>query len=173
MKLTSILVTLAVAVILQVTLARYTVGGRWVFDLVVVGVVFAGLQWGPVAGILSGTMGGLMQDVLSGEIVGVGGLAKTVVGCAAGAVGAQFVLVKPSARMLIVAGSTLVHRVIVLSLYGMIEQQWPVFAWGAMLGEIAINSIVSLFAFHAASVLPGVMERQRMGRRSSLSRRRW
>ena len=39
MKLTSILVTLAVAVILQVTLARYTVGGRWVFDLVVVGVV--------------------------------------------------------------------------------------------------------------------------------------
>jgi rod shape-determining protein MreD len=117
------------------------VGGRWVFDLVVVGVVFAGLQWGPVAGILSGTMGGLMQDVLSGEIVGVGGVAKTVVGCAAGAVGAQFVLVKPSARMLIVAGSTLVHRVIVLSLYGMIEQQWPVVRVGPMLGEIGINSI--------------------------------
>ena len=41
MKLTSVLLTILVALILQVTLARYMVGGRWVFDLVLVGVIFA------------------------------------------------------------------------------------------------------------------------------------
>ena len=53
------------AVVLQVTLARYTVGGRWVFDLVLVGVVYAALLWGPVAGMLAGTIGGLLQDWLA------------------------------------------------------------------------------------------------------------
>ena len=95
MKLTSVLVTVLVAVVLQVTLARYTVGGRWVFDLVLVGVVYAALLWGPVAGMLAGTIGGLLQDVLAGDVVGVGGLAKTLVGFAAGVVGTQFVLVRP------------------------------------------------------------------------------
>ena len=38
----------------------------------------------PVAGMLAGTLGGLLQDMLSGGIVGVGGLAKTLVGFAAG-----------------------------------------------------------------------------------------
>src|SRR5205085_11055324 len=73
MKSAGVLLTIIVSVILQVTLARYTVGGRWVFDFVLVGVVFAGLQWGPASGIVGGTVGGLLQDVLAGQIVGVGG----------------------------------------------------------------------------------------------------
>ena len=98
MKAMGLLLTIVVSVVLQVTLARYTVGGRWVFDFVLVGVVFAGLQWGPVAGLFGGTIGGLLQDVLSGQIVGVGGLAKTIVGFAAGVIGTQFVLTRPQAR---------------------------------------------------------------------------
>ena len=46
-KIAWVLVTVVVAVVLQVTLARYTVGGRWVFDLVLVGVVYAALPVGP------------------------------------------------------------------------------------------------------------------------------
>ena len=55
-----------------------------VFDFVLVGVVFAALQSGAVAGMLAGTIGGLLLDVLSGGVVGLGGLVKTLVGCAAG-----------------------------------------------------------------------------------------
>ena len=84
MKVTAVLIAVILSVVLQVTLARYTVGGRLVFDVVLVGVVYSALQWGPVAGMLAGTIGGLLQDMLAGEIVGVGGLAKTLVGCAAG-----------------------------------------------------------------------------------------
>lgn len=167
------LIAVVIAVVLQVTLARYTVGGRWVFDFVLVGVMFAALQWGPAAGVLSGTVGGLLQDVLSGGIVGVGGLVKTLVGFGAGIVGTQFVLAKPYARMVIVMAATVVHRLLVLSVYGLIDQRWPGVVWTAMLAEIVLNAVSALLVFQTVSVVPEVVARQRMSRRSSLSRRQW
>jgi len=173
MKLTSVLVTALLALLLQVTLARYTVGGRVVFDVVLVGVVFAALQWGPVAGILAGTVSGLLQDVLAGEVVGVGGLAKTIIGFAAGVVGTQFVLARPQARMLIVAVGTVVHRLLIVSVHALIEQHWPGVPWRALLIETVINAVVALVAFQLVTGLPGMFSRQRQGRRSGLSRRQW
>lgn len=173
MKLTSVLLTTLVAVLLQVTLARYTVGGRLVFDFVLVGVVFAALQSGPVAGILAGTVGGLLQDMLAGEIVGVGGLAKTLVGCVSGIVGTQFVLARPQARMLIVAVASVAHRLVILVTHALIEQHWPGVPWRALAVEMLINSGAALIAFQVATGMPGLVSRQRLNRRSSLSRRQW
>jgi rod shape-determining protein MreD len=173
MRVTAVLAAVLIAVVLQIALARYAVGGRWVFDLVLVGVAFAALQGGAVAGMLAGTLGGLLQDVLSGGIVGVGGLAKTIVGCVVGVVGTQFVLVRPSGRMLIVAVATVFHRLIMVSLQALIDLQWFGISWGPMLVEVAINAGVALIVFQAANALPGALARQRMSRRSSLSRRQW
>jgi rod shape-determining protein MreD len=172
-KLAVVLLTVAVAVVLQVTLARYTVGGRWVFDLVLVGVVFASLQWGAVAGILAGTTGGLLQDMLAGGVVGVGGLSKTIVGFATGVVGTQFVLVKPQARVIIVVVATVLHRLMILATYGLIDQKWPGVSWTGMLWETGLNSLAAFVVFQANNALPGVISRQRGSRRSSLSRRQW
>jgi rod shape-determining protein MreD len=172
-RLAWVLATVVVAVVLQVTLARFTVGGRWVFDLVLVGVVYAALLWGPVAGMVAGTIGGLLQDVLSTGIVGVGGLTKTIVGCAAGIIGTQFVLVHPRARTLVVAGATILHRLLIVGLYSLIDQRWFGVPWTAILAETALNSLAALVALHAAQALPGVMARGRESRRSSLSRRNW
>lgn len=173
MRFTSVLVTVTLSVLVQVTLARFTVGGNWVFDLVLVGVVFAGLQWGPAAGLVGGTLGGMLQDLLSGQIVGVSGLAKTLVGFGAGVIGAQFVLTRAHARSIIVAGSSLVHRVLMIGLTGLIAQQWPAVSWGALLAETGLNTLAGFLLFQATSALPGMMARQRAGRRSSLSRRQW
>lgn len=173
MKPVAVLVTVLVSVMLQAMLARYTVGGGWVFDLVLVGVVFAGLEWGPVAGILGGTIGGLLQDTLAGEIVGVGGLAKTVTAFGAGLIGTQFVLARPQARVLVAAGATVVHRMIILGLHALIDQHWPGIAWGAILAETGVNTACALALFAGAGALPGLLSRQRMSRRSSLSRRQW
>jgi len=172
-KVAAIMLAVLVAVVLQVTLARYTVGGRWVFDLVLVGVVFASLQWGAGAGILAGTMGGLLQDVLAGGVVGVGGLAKTIVGFLAGAIGTQFVLARPQARVIIVVGATVIHRLMILAIYALIDQRWPGVSWTSMLWETALNSLAALVVFQATNALPGVIARQRVNRRSSLSRRQW
>ena len=53
MKITAVIGVVLLAVTLQVAFARYMIGGRFVFDLVLVGVVFAALQWGPVAGMFA------------------------------------------------------------------------------------------------------------------------
>ena len=173
MKLSRVLLTVFVAVLLQVTLARFTVGGRWSFDLVLVGVVYAALLWGPVAGMMAGTLAGLVQDSLAGSIVGIGGLAKTVVGCVSGVVGAQFVLLRPRARTIIVAVASVVHRLAVILLLALIEQRWSGVAWGAMLSETLLNALAGLILFHAHDALPGAVSRGRLSRRSSLSRRQW
>lgn len=173
MKATGVSVAIVAAVLLQVGLARYAVGGRWVFDLVLVGVAFAALQGGATAGMLAGTVGGLLQDVLSGGIVGVGGLAKTVVGCLTGVVGTQLVVTRPSARMIIVAGATIVHRLVIVALQALIDLQWLGISWGALLVETGLNALAALLVFQAAQAIPGMLARQRIGRRSSLSRRQW
>jgi rod shape-determining protein MreD len=173
MKLTSVLITAFVALLVQVTLARYTVGGRIVFDFVLVGVVFAALQSGPVAGILAGTVGGLLQDLLAGDVVGVGALAKTLAGCVTGIVGTQFVLARPQARMLIVAAATVLHRLTMIGVHAIIEQHWPGVPWRALAIEVLINSAVAVVAFQVAAGMPGIVTRQRFSRRSSLSRRQW
>jgi rod shape-determining protein MreD len=167
------LLTVIGAVLLQTLIAGYMTGGRWIFDLVLVGVVFAGLTWGPAAGILAGTVGGLLQDLMAGGIVGISGLTKTITGCLAGAIGTQFVLTEPHARALVVAGATVVNRLSVLGLYALIDQRWSGFGWGAMLAETALNALAALLLFHATSAVPGALSKQRLSRRSSLSRRQW
>ena len=60
-------------------LSRWRAGGCstwwWSVDL-------RGAVRGPAAGMWTGTLGGLMQDALSGSVVGLGGFAKTVIGTA-------------------------------------------------------------------------------------------
>ena len=73
-------VSLALVLQTQTTLNRFMVRGAVVVDLVLVVVVYVALTSGPVTGLLSGTVAGLIQDALSSGVVGVGGLAKTTCG---------------------------------------------------------------------------------------------
>ena len=173
MTRTLVIVTALAAVLLQVLLARYTVGGQWVFDLVLVGVVYAALEWGVVAGMAAGTIGGLLLDLASGSVIGVGGLAKTLVGSASGAVGANFVVARPNAKVVIVAAATVVHRVLLVGLTALIDQRWPGMPWAAMLEEIVLNSLAALVLFHATQSLPEAVARARVRRRAWRGRPKW
>ena len=173
MKLARVLLTVVVALTLQMTLARYAVAGRWVFDLVVVGVIYAALYWGPAAGMWTGTLGGLIQDSLSGDVVGVGGFAKTVVGYVAGVLGAQFIVARSLARSGAVIVASVVHRLIVVGLLAVVDRDWPGFSWSAMLMETGLNAAAGFLAFQLTESLPGAVDRTRERRRSALSRRRW
>jgi rod shape-determining protein MreD len=173
MKAGSVLLTVAIALFLQSILARYAVGGRWPIDLVLVAVVYAAAYWGAASGLLAGTLGGLAQDALSGGVLGVNGLTKTIVGFAAGLIGAQFIIAKSGPRILLVVGATLVHRGLMLGLVGLIDQRWSGIPWTAILEETALNAICGFVAFHMTEGLPGALEQRRQGRRARLSRRRW
>ena len=173
MRVPAALATVIVAVVAQAVLARYAVGGRFVFDFVLVGVVYAALRWDARAGLIGGTIGGLLQDVLSGGVVGVGGLAKTLVGGAAGGLGAQFVVTRPHARALIVAGASVAHRLIVIGLTALIDQQWSGLPWADMLEETVLNTACAWALFQATEVLPAAVERRRVHRQARWGRRNW
>ena len=173
MSLSRVVGVVFVAVVLQVVFARYMVGGRFVFDLVLVGVVFVALQAGAVGGMLAGTIGGLLQDVTSGSVLGVGGLLKTIVGCLAGMLGTQFVVAKPYARALIVAAASLIHAAMAIGLEAVISQQWPGIVWTALLQMILLNAIVGYIAFYLTDALPSAMSRGRSRQRSAWGRRNW
>ena len=86
MKAVGVLAAIALALLLQTTLARFLGGGAATLDLVLVVVVYVALTNGPVTGMLAGSVAGLVQDALSIGVIGIGGLAKSVVGFAVGAI---------------------------------------------------------------------------------------
>jgi len=172
-KLTSVLLTVLVSVALQMAVTRIAAGGRWQIDLVLVGVIYAAIYWGPTAGILGGTVGGLLQDLLSHGIVGVGGLAKTLVGFAAGTLSAQFIVTRAAARTVVVVAGTVAHRLLVIALYALIDQRWPGIPWAALLSETVLNAAVALAAFQITERVPVLGLNRRARGRSTLSRRQW
>ena len=87
------------------------VGGALAVNLVLVAVVYVALAYGPVTGLLAGTVGGLAQDALAGGIVGIGGLSKTMVGFAVGVLGAQFIVSQTGAAIRDVRGGDVRARV--------------------------------------------------------------
>ncbi len=167
-----VLLVVSVGLALQMALARYA-GGRWAFDLVLVAVVYVALYWGPVSGMWAGTIGGLIQDGLSGEIVGVGALAKTVAGLGAGIAGAQFIVTRAPARVATVAAVTVLHRLLVSALLAVVEGRWSDVGGIAMLVETLVNGAAALLAFQLTESLPGAVRQTRDAARPSLSKRRW
>ena len=74
MKAAGLVLATALALAVQTFIGRLF-GGNTGVDLVLVVVVFAALSFGPVTGLLTGTVAGLVQDAMATGIIGVGGLA--------------------------------------------------------------------------------------------------
>lgn len=170
MRTVLVLLILAVAITLQTTVARLFVD-RISIDLVLVAVVFVALSYGPVAGLLGGTAAGIAQDALSGGIIGIGGLAKTIVGFFAGAIGAQFIVSSVLPRFLMFFLASLVNTACFLGVYALLPDARPApVAFGKIVLQAAGNGAVGLLAFQAVEGLPGLLQRRRMNR--SYGRRR-
>lgn len=165
MRTAGILLAVALALALQTTLVRF-VRGSVVVDLVVVVVVYVALMSGPVAGLLTGAAAGLMQDALVGTMIGVGGLAKTVVGFLAGIVGTQFIVAQPVPRFVVFFGATVVHAVVFMGLYAMLNLRQFGAPYAAVATQALGNAVAGVVAFQLAELLPGAMERRRSGRAS-------
>ena len=80
MKSAAVIGALVLAVVLQTKLAPFLVLGTSPLDLVLIVVVYVAITSGPTTGLLAGAGAGLAQDALSSGILGIGGLAQTVVG---------------------------------------------------------------------------------------------
>ncbi len=161
MKAAGVVLATALALTLQTTLARYFVRGTNAVDLVLVVVVYAALTAGPVTGFLTGTFAGLIQDALSTGYVGIGGLAKTIVGFLAGVIGTQFIVAQPLPRFVVFFAATIVHAVVFYGLY-MVLNGWQFrSAITPVAGQALSNAVVGVLAFQVAELLPGAVERRR------------
>jgi len=155
---------IVIALALQTTLAGLVIRGTAAIDLVLIVVVYIALKWGPAHGLVAGTVAGLIQDALSNPILGIGGLAKTMVGFLAGVLVTQFILTGPLPRLVLLVLATALHAAIFMGLYvllGLRQFPDPV---PSVVGQALGNGFVGVMAFQLLEWLPGFVERRRAGR---------
>jgi rod shape-determining protein MreD len=153
------------ALALQTTLTRFLVGGTAAIDLVLVVLVYVALTSGPVTGMFAGSLAGLIQDALSSGIIGIGGLAKSVVGFLAGAIGQQFIVTAALPRLVMFVAATVVHAAVFMGLYALLGLRSFPSPWAAVASQAAGNAAIGMIGFTLVESLPGVLERRRMKRR--------
>lgn len=162
MRVAGIVLATALALALQTALARYIRVGAGV-DLVLIVVVYAALSGGPVTGLLTGTFAGLIQDALSFGIIGIGGLAKTVVGFLAGVVGTQFIVAHALPRFVVFFAASVLHAVLFIGIYELLGLTH----FGAPAGRVAAqalgNAVIGLIVFKLVELLPGAADGRRVG----------
>ena len=161
---------LAVAVVLQTTVAGFLGQGVMTVDLVLVVVVYVALTSGPVAGLLAGTVGGIVQDALSSGILGMGGLAKTVVGFLAGRFGTQFIVAATVPRFLVFAAANAVHAGLFMGAYTVLGLRTFPSPYAAVAFQSLASGVLGVVGFQVAEWLPRVMERRRAGRGMRVTR---
>jgi rod shape-determining protein MreD len=161
-----VLIAVALALALQTTLARFVVGGTTAIDLVLVAVVYIGLTSGPVSGMLAGSVAGLIQDQLSTGVLGIGGLAKSIVGFVVGALGQQFIVTAALPRLLMFIGATVAYQLLFMGIYMALGLRTFSSPWKGISSQALGNAVVGMVAFTIIEALPGIMERRRAGRRS-------
>lgn len=164
MKAVGFVVAIVAALVLQTMVGRLMFQGTAVIDLVLVAVVYLGLSSGPASGLLAGTLGGLIQDALSSGVIGIGGLADTVVGFLAGLVGTQFIVTQPLTRMVVFFGATVLRAILFIGLYVALGlRQFPS-PYAAVVIQGAGNALVGVVVFELVDLLPGYLDRRRTGR---------
>ena len=164
MKTVVVIVALSLALVLQTTLSGMMVGGTIAVNLVLVAVVYLSLSYGAVTGMLSGTLGGLVQDALAGGIVGIGGMTKTIIGFAVGVLGAQFNLSSTVPRLVMFVAATFLHELMFQGLHAMIGGRPFALQRSAILIQALVNGLVGVIVFLLVERGPETVQRRRMSR---------
>lgn len=159
MKAAGVILATALALALQTSLA-----GTDAVDFVLVVVVYVALSYGPVTGLLTGTFAGLVQDALASGVIGIGGLAKTIVGFLVGVIGTQFIVAQPLPRFVVFFGATILHAVVFYGLYLVLNLRQFGSAYAAIATQALANAVVGVVAFQLVELLPGAVERRRAAR---------
>lgn len=159
MRLLGVVAALAVALVVQTSLP-----GAAPVDLVLVVVVAAALAFGPVTGLVAGTVGGLVQDALSSGILGMGGLAKTIVGFTAGHFATQFIVTATVPRLLVFAAATAAHAALFMGLYTLLGLRSFPDPVTAVATQAVANAVIGVVGVRAVDAIPRMIERRRANR---------
>ena len=172
MKTAAVMLAIGGALVLQTTLSGLIVGSTVPVNLVLVAVVYLALAYGPVTGLLSGTIGGLVQDALAGGIVGLGGLTKTLIGFVVGVLSAQFNLTSTVPRLVMFLVATFVHQLLMVGLQRITGSPMMSLQWSRVLLQALMNALIGVAAFFIVEQGPEIIQRRRT-RRASFAKKRF
>lgn len=172
MKPVVVVLALALGLLVQSVLAGLFVGRAVPVNLVLVAVVYMALAYGPMTGLLTGVLGGLIQDALGGGIVGLGGMTKTLIGFLVGVLSAQFNLATIVPRLVMFVAATFVHELVLQGLQTIAEGRPFALKPTAVLLQALVNGLLGAGMFVIVENGPQVLANRRM-RRASLSKRRY
>lgn len=164
MKAGLVILAIALALALQTTLARFVIRGTVAIDLGLVVVVYVALSFGPITGLLAGTAAGLAQDALSSGVIGIGGLAKTIVGFLAGLIATHLIVARPIPRFVVFFLATVLHAIVFMGLYVLLDLRRFGTPYAAVVSQALGNAVVGVLAFWLVERMPGAIERRRAQR---------
>jgi rod shape-determining protein MreD len=163
-KTAAALAAILLALAIQTTFAGLLVRGTAALDLVLIVVVYIALVSGPATGLLAGSVAGLIQDALSSGVIGIGGLAKTIVAFLTGVIGTQFIVTAPLPRFLVFVAATVLHSAIFMGLYVMLDLRHFNSPYAAIAGQSLGNGFIGVVGFQIIEWFPGFVARRRAGR---------
>jgi rod shape-determining protein MreD len=163
-KVAASLLAVVVALALQTTLGSLVIRGTAALDLVLIVVVYLALITGPVTGLILGSAAGLVQDSLSSGIIGIGGLAKTVVGFVAGVLGTQFIVTAPLSRFVVFVLATVLHAGVFMGLYTLLGLRQFDDPWAAVVTQAVGNGFLGVVGAQLVELLPGLRDRRKAKR---------
>jgi rod shape-determining protein MreD len=120
-----------------------------IFDLpLLITIFFAVSRRSPIAGALTGAVIGLLQDALTGQPIGVNGIAKTIVGYAAASIGLQIDVENLSTRLLMNFGFSLFNSLLLFLIHrrliGLADFH---LSWGHELLRAVANTLLAIPIF--------------------------
>ncbi len=165
MKTAGLVAALVAALVVETLVARYTIARGPPLDLVLVVVVWVAIRIGIAQALVAGTVGGLLQDAVSGGILGVGGLAKTVVGFLAGATAQRFLVAGAVPRFAVFFFATWVEGLSTALIYGLLPQMGGFeLPYRTVMTQAAANAVLGVVGIELADWAPLVWRRWRGGR---------
>jgi rod shape-determining protein MreD len=118
------------------------------FDLpLLVTIFFAMARRSPVAGLFTGAVIGLAQDMLGSNPIGIYGIAKTVVGYGASSLGVKLDVENAGARFLVTLGFYLVHSAVYFSVAHLLVNMTQTWSWSRGILAGVANAFLSVALF--------------------------
>lgn len=172
MKNAHIVLALGAALLVQTALLRMVTAAPVPVDLALIVVVYTALARGPAAAIWTGTAAGLLQDVLSGGIVGPSGLAKCLVGAIVGMSSTWLVVAFLWSRFVVYVVASLLHAGCFFGVYLLIDAGTPGAGVPFLVGQAVVNGLVFVSGVGLVNAAPGAYRRLRAFW-TPLAARRW
>ncbi len=105
------------SLLVQSALGAILPGAARLFDPFLLVLVYCGLSFGETHAMLAGAAGGWVQDVhFGGEVLGLSGLTKVLIGFAVGVAATRFQLTEAGPRALVLLGAAVVDTLLLWGL---------------------------------------------------------